>query len=387
MAKLGEYCEVNPSKVTLSDDTLVSFIPMTAVSEGGAIDVSATKAYVDVKTGFTCFQNGDVLFAKITPCMENGKGAIADNLYNGIGFGSTEFHVLRPDTTRLDSKYLYYCTVWPTFRKDCERNMTGSAGQKRVPKKYIETYDVSIPDLPTQRRIAATLDKVSDGIAVCRQMLADLDVMVKARFVEMFGDPEINPMGWDKRPLSQIIEHANNGMARRGNDDDGNIVLRLVELQDGYFDYSNPNRIVLSEGEKKRYLLKENDFLFARVNGNPDNVGRCAVFHDIGEDVYHNDHIIRVHFNEALLDGAFASALFNSDYGKRQLRNQIKTSAGQYTVSQDGIGAIIAILPPIIKQQQFADCVAQADKSKSVVQQQLTELETLKKALMQKYFG
>lgn len=111
----------------------------------------------------------------------------------------------------------------------------------------------------------------------------------------------------------------------------------------------------------------------ARVNGNPENVGRCAVFYDIGEPVFHNDHIIRVHFDDNDLDGPFASALLNSEYGKRQLRNQIKTSAGQYTVSQDGIGAIVAILPPIENQRQFAAFVAQVDKSKRAVQKALDE--------------
>lgn len=184
----------------------------------------------------------------------------------------------------------------------------------------------------------------------------------------MFGDPEENPFGWNKVPLSDVIISANNGMARRGNDENGNIVMRLVELQDGYIDYSNPNRIILKDNEKKRYLLKDKDFLFARVNGNPDNVGRCAVFHDIGEEVYHNDHIIRVHFNDKLLEGTFASALLNSDYGKRQLKSQLKTSAGQYTVSQDGIGAIITILPSMDKQNEFADFVRATDKSKIVAE-------------------
>ena len=163
--------------------------------------------------------------------------------------------------------------------------------------------------------------------------------------------------------------------------------MRLVELQDGYIDYSNPNRIKLNDNEKKRYLLREKDFLFARVNGNSDNVGRCAVFYDIGEDVYHNDHIIRVHFDEEVLDGAFASALFNSDYGKRQLKSQIKTSAGQYTVSQDGIGAIISILPPMTLQKQFGDFVKQVDKSKVAVQKALDEAQLLFDSLMQEYFG
>ena len=155
----------------------------------------------------------------------------------------------------------------------------------------------------------------------------------------------------------------------------------------GFIDFSSPNRITLTETEKKRYRLINNDFLFARVNGNPDNVGRCAVFHEIEEPVYHNDHIIRVHFNEEMLDGVFASALINSAYGKRQMKSQIKTSAGQYTISQDGIGAITAIIPPIYQQKQFAAFVSPVDKSKVTVQVALEKAQLLFDSLMQQYFG
>lgn len=238
-----------------------------------------------------------------------------------------------------------------------------------------------------QERIVKILNNVFLLIKKHNDELEKLDELVKSRFVEMFGDPELNPFDWPKVSLKNAITTANNGMARRGNDAEGSIVMRLVELQDGYIDYSAPNRINLNDAEKRRYLLNDKDFLFARVNGNPENVGRCAVFFDIGEPVYHNDHIIRVHFDETLIDGAFASALLNSSYGKRQMGSQIKTSAGQYTISQDGIGAIITILPPLSLQQQFATFVAQVDKSKLVVKRSLEQLETLKKSLMQQYFG
>ncbi len=252
---------------------------------------------------------------------------------------------------------------------------------------YVKKFDVKDVTYADQINISIQLDKLDEIICKYNEELKMLDVLIKSRFVEMFGEPDENPFDWEKMSLTEIVENANNGMARRGNDEDGNIVLRLVELQDGYIDYSSPNRIMLNENEKKRYLLNENDFLFARVNGNPDNVGRCAVFHDIGEDVYHNDHIIRVHFNIKLLEGTFASFLLNSEYGKRQLKKQIKTSAGQYTISQEGIGAINTILPPLELQNQFADFVKQVDKSKFEIQKSLDKLQLLFDSLMQEYFG
>ena len=93
-------------------------MPMTAVTEHGEISTTTTMKYDDVKTGFTYFAENDVLFAKITPCMENGKGAVARGLHNRIGFGSTEFHVLRPISGKTNSYWIYMLTAFPEFRKD-----------------------------------------------------------------------------------------------------------------------------------------------------------------------------------------------------------------------------------------------------------------------------
>lgn len=385
MAKLGEYCEVNPSKVTLSDDALVSFVPMTAVSEDGIIDVSSTRKYADVKTGFTCFQNGDVLFAKITPCMENGKGAIAENLNNGIGFGSTEFHVLRPDPTRLDSKYLYYCTVWPTFRKDCERNMTGSAGQKRVPKKYIETYDVSIPDLPTQRRIAATLDKVSEGIAVCRQMLADLDVMVKARFVEMFGSIHDNHYGYRVCTIQDVCEPIKDGTHQTPTYTEDTIsgfkFLSSKDVTTGKIDWDHLKYIPASLHEQlySRLAPRKGDILLAKngTTGIAAIVDRDEVF-----DIYVSLALLR----PKGINPVYLCSVINSQETKDQFNGSLK-GIGVPNLHLGEIKKTQILVGPKEKQDEFASFVYQADKSKSVVQQQLAELETLKKSLMQEYFG
>ncbi|MGU8972542.1 restriction endonuclease subunit S [Clostridium perfringens] len=180
----------------------------------------------------------------------------------------------------------------------------------------------------------------------------------------MFGDPYLNPKRWAKKELKEIMLLANNGLSRRGNDLDGNIVLRLVELQDGYLDYTSVNRIKLTESEEKRYLLKDGDFLFARVNGNPDNVGRCAYYQEIGEKVFHNDHIIRVRFDNTLINNCFVSTMLNSGYGKLQMKDKLKTSAGQYTVNQTGISEIKVVVPPIELQNKFEDFVKQIDKLK-----------------------
>ena len=163
MSSLGEICEINPKKsqdARLTNGLLVSFVSMPSVSESGDIDTTQVKPYDEVKTGFTYFAENDVLFAKITPCMENGKGAVATGLYNGIGFGSTEFHVLRPAKETATPCWIYTLTVFPQFRIDAASNMTGSAGQRRVPASFLENYRVSVPPLELQNRFAAFVAEV-----------------------------------------------------------------------------------------------------------------------------------------------------------------------------------------------------------------------------------
>ena len=360
---------------------LCSYAPKSKIKAGEAVENAKYLFFTsstDENKRYTDFQ-----FDKEAIIMGTGGNATL-HYYNGKFSVSTDCLVLLPNS-KIKCKYLYY--FFKSHMSVLEAGFKG-AGLKHTNKKYIEEININeVPDLTTQEKIISHLDTISDNIEKLNRELELFDSLTKARFVEMFGDPEENPFNWEKTLLTKVIINANNGMARRGNHKDGNIVMRLVELQDGYIDYSNPNRIILKDNEKKRYLLKDKDFLFARVNGNPDNVGRCAVFHDIGEDVYHNDHIIRVHFDEELLNGTFASALFNSDYGKKQLKSQIKTSAGQYTVSQDGIGAIATILPPAKLQNQFADFVHQVDKSKLAVQKSLDKTQQLFDSLMQEYFG
>ena len=190
MVCLGSLCIINPKKSQekrLSSDLRVSFIPMTAVTENGGIDVSETKTYNEVKTGFTYFAEKDVLFAKITPCMENGKGAIAQRLCNGIGFGSTEFHVLRPIPGQSNPYWIYSLTSFPQFRQDAASNMTGSAGQRRVPASFLETYKVSAPPIALQDQFALFVKQIQRMKAKAHNSLEKLDVLKNSLMQQYFG--------------------------------------------------------------------------------------------------------------------------------------------------------------------------------------------------------
>ena len=361
--------------ITLQQDGYIRMLQIRDFTQPGKVKAE----YVKLTNTTKCCLKDDILIARYGASL----GKILTGLSGAYNVAMTK---AVPNEAVISKKFLYYFLCSDTFQ-NCILNVGVRAAQAGFNKEDLSNIELYCPDLSIQNKICKILELVDVLINKSKLQLDELDLLVKSRFVEMFGDPKSNPKGWNKKTLSEIITKANNGMARRENDESGSIVLRLVELQGGFIDYSKPNRIILTEKEQEKYLLQENDILFARVNGNPLNVGRCAVFHTIDEAVYHNDHIIRVHFDDSLINGVFASNILNSEYGKDQLKNKIKTSAGQYTISQDGIGAIESIMPPIELQNQYADFVAQVDKSKLAIQKSLDELEILKKSLMQQYFG
>lgn len=153
--RLGDILEINPitSFLKISKDTEISFIPMECISgEYGELK-EKRKCTIAYSKGYTKFQNGDLIWARITPCMQNGKSAIVDDLTNGYGCGSTEFHVLRNHNKQLSLEYIHILLRLPVVLKDAMKSFTGSSGQKRVPKSYLEDLSVPIPSLQKQNII------------------------------------------------------------------------------------------------------------------------------------------------------------------------------------------------------------------------------------------
>ena len=387
MARLGDVCTINPRSKTFQDDFMVSFVPMQNVSEEGAVDASIIKYYSEVKKGFTYFQENDVLFAKITPCMENGKGGIARNLENGVAFGSTEFHVLRPDPNFMISSWLYYLTSWPEFRKECEKNMTGSAGQKRVPKAFLENYEIQLPGLDEQRKIAAVLDKVSDLIAKRRQQLDKLDLLVKARFVEMFGECKTNPKNWD---ICNLEEVAQVGSSKR---------VFVEELQESGIPFYRGTEVgSLAEGKniKPELFITEDHYMeLCKATGKPQigdllmpsicPDGRIWIVNSEAPFYFKDGRVLWVHdinkdFNSVFLLYTLKDRIM-SDY------TSIASGTTFAELKIFSLKQCKIFIVPIELQNEFAAFVGQTEKTKTTISRSLEKLETLKKALMQKYFG
>lgn len=173
-----KYLILNPSKKEISnidENILVSFVEMASVSDSGFIQNKVDKSIKELKKGgYTYFKENDILIAKITPCMENGKCAIAKNLTNGLGLGSTEFHIFRAKEG-LNNKFLFLYLNQDFIRIEAAKNMTGASGHRRVPISFYENIQIPLPPLPMQEKIVAVIESIESKIAILSQNLSLLE--------------------------------------------------------------------------------------------------------------------------------------------------------------------------------------------------------------------
>ena len=189
MVEIGKACIVNPSKSELTewnDATTVSFVPMSAISENEMyFEVKEKKKLQDVSSSYTYFRDNDILLAKVTPCFENGKAGIAKRLKNGIGFGSSEFFVLRPNESAIPI-WIYLFLVTPVFRSWATPQMTGTSGLQRVPRAVIERYKIPLPSLETQRQIVAEIEAEQALVVANQELIELMEERIWARIGQMW---------------------------------------------------------------------------------------------------------------------------------------------------------------------------------------------------------
>lgn len=208
--KLGEVVEVNPNKikVNLDENELVDFIPMKNVSENDPEIIKKNfEKFKDLQKGYSQFIENDILFAKITPCMENGKTAIISNLKEKIGYGSTEFHVLR-STKIVDNKLLYSFLKQQRFREDAKYNMTGSVGFRRVPTEFMKSYPFPLPPLEEQQEIVRVLDEVLENENKVKELLEfeeRIDILEKSILHKAFKG-ELGTQNNSDEPALELLK-------------------------------------------------------------------------------------------------------------------------------------------------------------------------------------
>ncbi|MFA0521134.1 restriction endonuclease subunit S, partial [Vibrio sp. 10N.222.55.E8] len=206
LVNLESVAHINPRLPKGTDESqVVTFLKMASVSEGGELLEQEKRILSETKKGFTYFEKDDVLLAKITPCFENGKAALLDDLETPLGFGSTEFHVLRAAEGKLDSKYLFHLVWNEEFRFLGKHAMKGAAGQQRISTDFLKNLKIPLPPLETQKQIAAVLEKADQLRKDCQQMERELNGLAQSVFIDMFGDPVMNPKGFEVMKLKDLV--------------------------------------------------------------------------------------------------------------------------------------------------------------------------------------
>ena len=368
LKRLGQCCIINPRRpnIALCDTDKVSFIPMPAVSEDGYLVDMTDEEYGKVKKGFTYFENNDVLFAKITPCMENGKGAIVHGLTNGIGMGSTEFHVLRPINGISSPYWLLALTRMPIFRERAAKNMSGTGGQKRVSASYLNHFMVGLPAIEEQRRFEAIYRQAD------KSKFGDF----KSQFIEMFGDCK------SQGTLSSLCATFIDGdwIESKDQSDNGIRLIQTGNVGFGFFKGREDKSRYITEETFKKLNCTEvmpGDILISRL---PDPIGRaCIVPEGIGKAITAVDCTI-VRLNATLLPEFLISFSKTALYASQI--NKIKTGTTRLRVSRGNLGNVIIPIPPIESQHRFAAIAQQADKSKFELKQCIENIDKVIKSLI-----
>ena len=403
----------NPTKseIQLQPNDYVSFIPMEAVGEYGGLTLDTEKTYEDIGSGYTYFRDEDVVVAKITPCFENGKGAVAEKLSNCIAFGTTELHVLRT-LKNLDRNFLFYLTISHPFRKLGESEMYGAGGQKRVPESFIRDLRPGIPPLPEQQQIAAFLDYKTaqiDALIAKKEALLeklaekrtalisqavtkglDPTVPMKDSGIEWLGEiPEHWKLGVKLIYLAETKQHSfvngpfGSDLLTSELTDSGIPVIYSGDVKPGRFRRKSDKYVT----EEKAYQLNfcrvdPGDLLLAKVGDPP---GDAAIYSQDNDPGIVTQDVVRIKVDQKLAIPEYLVLLLNSQAGRHIIR-LISVEATRSRFSLGDFKGIRVFLPPLEEQQKIINemtpLLRVLDKQEEKVLEAIKKLKEYRTALI-----
>jgi len=414
-----DVLKINPSKPSMdvvSPETPVTFVPMPAVDAvSGEITDPEIRSFSEVRKGYTAFQNDDVIFAKITPCMENGKAAVARNLLNNLGFGSTEYIVFRSKGAILPDYFHHYIRQ-ESYRKLAESNMTGSVGQKRVPKDFVQNSMIPLPSLSEQYRIVsaiealfARLDAANEKLDRVPEILKKFRESVLATACDGRLTEDWREATSDLKDKNEIIKTEPSLKTRYNNEDEKFQVNSMIPNSWKYVTFTSiienfdGKRIPLkSEDRKKRqgdypyygasgiidyiddYIFDGNFLLISEDGANLLARNTPIAFIAKGQFWVNNHaHIVQTRFNIPL---EYLKIFFNGF----DLQYYI-TGSAQPKLTQSNLNKIQIPLPPLPEQQEIVRRVdalfAFADSIEAKVTAAREKTEKLRQSILAKAFS
>lgn len=398
IARMEEIADVNPrlAKDEIKGELPVSFVPMAAVGAGdGSIDVSVTRPYADVQKGFTSFKEGDVLFAKITPCMENGKMAVVPEVTGGHGFGSTEFHVLRP-RKGIEAGYLYYFVSSKKFRVDAEHNMTGAVGQRRVPTPYLAAYEIPLPPTAEQKRIVVKIDELfselDKGVDSFKTAREQLKVYRQALLKHAFeGKLTTVPVGkWNKKTLGELLSFLTSGSRGWAQyySKAGDLFIRAQNIKNDTLDLEDIAYVSLperTEGLRTRICVGD---LLITITG--ANVTKSALVKNEVGTAYVSQHVALCRPSAEILPSYLYWFVVAEAAGRKQL-SDMAYGAGKPGLNLENIRSVKILLPKLQEQETIVDLIetklSEVDQLDETITSALQQAETLRQSILKKAFS
>lgn len=319
-----------------------------------------------------------------------GNGDLNVKYYNGKFDAYQRTYIIEDNGSgKLYMPYLYY--FMEGYIDELRKQAIGGV------IKYIKLGNLTdalirLPSIDEQKLIVDILKKVKHILDMHKKEIEYLDNLIKARFVEMFGDPYVNPLKWKKLKIKDAVTiEPQNGLYKPQSDyvtdGTGIPILRIDGFYDGMVtDFASLKRLKCSETERQRYLLLEDDIVINRVNS-IEYLGKCAHIKELLEDTVYESNMMRMHFDPEYYNPVYICKLLCSQFIYDQIVNHAKKSVNQASINQKDVLDFNIYQPPLDLQNEFADFVHQVDKSKVAVQKALDETQKLFDSLMQQYFG
>jgi type I restriction enzyme M protein len=354
---LGEVCTINPPKSEtggLPADTVVSFVPMVALNEWRRdFEPTETKPLAAVGASYTYFRDGDVLLAKVTPCFENGKAGIARNLRGGIGFGSSEFYVLRASEAVLP-QWLYFCVTHREFREPAIAHMTGTGGLQRVPRNFVSSFQIPLPPLDVQREIVAETESYQNVIDGARAVVENYRPHIPI-------DPE-----WPVVELRSLIESAGVGVVKNKGEQRADLAHPYIKMNNitsrGTLELDNVEMVEATGDELARFTLNDGDLIYNTRNA-PNLVGKSAVYHGPNGRFLFNNNICRIRLGDAA-DSDFVNWILSGPVGAKQIRRFVDGTTSVAALYQRNFEKILIPLPRLDTQRAI---VAELDAERAMI--------------------
>lgn len=406
LAPLSDIAEINPKldKADVADSLEVSFVPMPAVqATTGEINVTETRQFGQVKKGYTAFREGDVLFAKITPCMENGKMAIVPKVRNGLAFGSTEFHVLRA-RSGINAHYIYHFVSSQRFRYDAEHNMTGAVGQRRVPTAYLTDHPIPIPPSCAQNRIVAKIEELlselCNGIESLETALDQLKVYRQAVLKHAFEGKltaawredrsNSGDLRWSSAALGDLLDLVTSGSRgwAKYYSSKGNVFIRAQNLKNDRLELDDIAFVQIPENsEGTRTRVQVGDILITITGANVTKTG--IVKEGIGP-AYVSQHVALARPTEVLVSEFLYWFLVAEAAGRKQL-NAAAYGAGKPGLNLDNIRSVVIPLPTKLEQTEIVNRInsilSVVQNCEAAIDAELKRSDALRQSILDKAFS